>query len=277
MFTRARNSIHGSTPVLSITIRYRFSLLISKLPTLLLKRRTFVLHLIPSVAGAFWRFTRKKHTTRNVMIDFVRGAVQYGKCFVLITPTANILFSFHAVNKNSSWTTSSNFAQKISWVFKNFCPQNKNVLRRSKVFKELLASFKDYWGKFKNFTRPTCSKETSLINIQWWGKAILSYDKQRRKVERNGIHDKNEQKMGWTFSGKSNSIKPIEKDDLEGGNKILEKYLEGKSDMCKVIDAVYAMARTILLRKDWDWKEEKKINKNDNNGENGRIRKIKSN
>lgn len=44
--------------------------------------------------------------------------------------------------------------------------------------------------------------------------------------------------------------RPIEKDDLERGNKILEKYLEGKSDMCKVIDAVYAMARTILLRKD---------------------------
>ena len=37
----------------------------------------------------------------------------------------------------------------------------------------------------------------------------------------------------------------IQKDDLERGNKILEKYLEGNSDMCRVTDAVYAMARKL--------------------------------
>ena len=40
----------------------------------------------------------------------------------------------------------------------------------------------------------------------------------------------------------------IPKDDLERANKILEKYLEGNSDMCKLIDVVYVMARTIEER-----------------------------
>ena len=40
----------------------------------------------------------------------------------------------------------------------------------------------------------------------------------------------------------------IRKDDLERANKILENYLEGNGDMCKVIDALYAMARTIEER-----------------------------
>ena len=40
----------------------------------------------------------------------------------------------------------------------------------------------------------------------------------------------------------------IPKDDLERANKILEKYLEGNGDMCKLIDAVYVMARTIEER-----------------------------
>ena len=40
----------------------------------------------------------------------------------------------------------------------------------------------------------------------------------------------------------------LQKDDLGRANKMLEKYLEENSDICKVIDAVYAMARTIVER-----------------------------
>ena len=40
----------------------------------------------------------------------------------------------------------------------------------------------------------------------------------------------------------------VPKDDLERATKIPENYLEGNGDMCKVMDAIYAMARTIEER-----------------------------
>ena len=63
----------------------------------------------------------------------------------------------------------------------------------------------------------------------------------------------------------------IQKVDLERANKILQKCLEGNSDTCKVIDAVYAMARKIEERLGM-----KRRNKNDNNEDNRKIRKITS-
>lgn len=50
----------------------------------------------------------------------------------------------------------------------------------------------------------------------------------------------------------------IQKVDLDRANKILEKDLERNSDMCKVIDAVYAMARTIEGRIGMRREEKKK-------------------
>ena len=50
----------------------------------------------------------------------------------------------------------------------------------------------------------------------------------------------------------------IQKVDLERANIILEKDLEGNSDICKVIDAVYAMARTIEERLGMRREEKKK-------------------
>lgn len=80
------------------------------------------------------------------MIDFVRGGVQY----------VNVLFSLHTLlifcahytqfDKNSSW---KNFAQKISWAFNIFCPENKTLLRMSKVFHELFSQFQGLLGKIQ--------------------------------------------------------------------------------------------------------------------------------
>ena len=64
----------------------------------------------------------------------------------------------------------------------------------------------------------------------------------------------------------------IKKEKMERANKILEKYLDGNSDMCKVIDAVYAMAITIEERLGLKRVNERK-NKINTNGGNRRIRK----
>ena len=50
----------------------------------------------------------------------------------------------------------------------------------------------------------------------------------------------------------------MQKIDLERANKIQKKCLEGNSDTCMVIDAVYAMARTIEERLGMRREEKKK-------------------
>lgn len=65
----------------------------------------------------------------------------------------------------------------------------------------------------------------------------------------------------------------VKKEELERANNIIDKYLEGNNDICKVIDAVYAMARTIEQRLGMK-QDEKKRNKHDDNRKNRRIRKL---
>ena len=55
---------------------------------------------------------------------------------------------------------------------------------------------------------------------------------------------------------------------------MLEKKLENTEDMCKVVDAVYAMGRTIEERKGIK-RGDKRKNKKEENEENRRVRKMK--
>ena len=41
----------------------------------------------------------------------------------------------------------------------------------------------------------------------------------------------------------------VGKEEIERANKILEKHLQNVNDICKVVDAVYAMGKTIAERK----------------------------
>ena len=65
----------------------------------------------------------------------------------------------------------------------------------------------------------------------------------------------------------------VKNEELERANNIIAKYVEGNADICKVIDAVYAMARTIEQKLGMK-QDEKKRNKQDFNGKNRRIRKL---
>ena len=64
--------------------------------------------------------------------------------------------------------------------------------------------------------------------------------------------------------------KGVSKTELDKANKILKEYLDDTNDICKVVDAVYAMGRTIEERKGLKRKEKKNIQK----GPNRRIRKL---
>ena len=64
----------------------------------------------------------------------------------------------------------------------------------------------------------------------------------------------------------------IKRMELENVNKVLEKHLSNTDDICKIVDAVYAMGRTIEERLGLKRGEKKK--KRGNKGENRRIRKM---
>ena len=64
----------------------------------------------------------------------------------------------------------------------------------------------------------------------------------------------------------------IRRMELENVNKVLEKHLSNTDDICKIVDAVYAMGRTIEERLGLKRGEKKK--KKGNKGENKRIRKM---
>ena len=68
--------------------------------------------------------------------------------------------------------------------------------------------------------------------------------------------------------------KGVSKVELDRANKILEKHLDNTDDICKVVDAVYAMGRTIEERKGLKWKDKRKEQKNKRDGPNRRIRKL---
>ena len=54
----------------------------------------------------------------------------------------------------------------------------------------------------------------------------------------------------------------VSKVEFDRANKILEKHLDNNDDICKVVDAVYAMGRTIEERKGLKWKDKRKEQKN---------------
>ena len=54
----------------------------------------------------------------------------------------------------------------------------------------------------------------------------------------------------------------------------MEKYLDNTDEICKVVDAVYAMGRTIEERKGLKQKDKRKEQKNKRDGPNRRIRKL---
>ena len=68
--------------------------------------------------------------------------------------------------------------------------------------------------------------------------------------------------------------KGVSKAEIYRANKILEKHLDNIDDICKVVDAVYAMGRTIEERKGLKRKEKRKNKKNNQEGPNRRIRKL---
>ena len=68
--------------------------------------------------------------------------------------------------------------------------------------------------------------------------------------------------------------KGVSKVELDRANKTLEKHLDNTDDICKVVDAVYAMGRTIEKRKGLKRKDNRKEQKNKRDGPNRRIRKL---
>ena len=64
----------------------------------------------------------------------------------------------------------------------------------------------------------------------------------------------------------------IKRTELENVNEVLEKHLNDTNDICKIVNAVYAMGRTIEERLGLKRGEKKK--KRGNKGENRRIRKM---
>ena len=68
--------------------------------------------------------------------------------------------------------------------------------------------------------------------------------------------------------------KGVSKVELDRANKILEKHLYNTDDICKVVDAFYAMGRTIEERKGLKRKDKRKEQKNKRDGPNRRIRKL---
>ena len=67
--------------------------------------------------------------------------------------------------------------------------------------------------------------------------------------------------------------KGVAKAEIDRANKILKKHLINTEDMCKVVDAVYAMGRTIEERKGIKRNKQKSIKKKDQEG-NRRVRKL---
>ena len=68
--------------------------------------------------------------------------------------------------------------------------------------------------------------------------------------------------------------KGVSKVELDRANKILEKHLDNTDEICKVVDAVYAMGRTIEERIGMKRKDKRKEQKNKRDGPNRRIRKL---
>ena len=68
----------------------------------------------------------------------------------------------------------------------------------------------------------------------------------------------------------------ISKAEMDRTNKILDKHLDNIDSICKVVDEVYAMGRTIEERKGLKRKEKRRGNKNNQDGPNRRIRKLES-
>ena len=67
----------------------------------------------------------------------------------------------------------------------------------------------------------------------------------------------------------------IKKEELERANKILKLHLEGNNDICKLIDAVYAMVKTIEERMGITGGRKKK-RENNKNLKNRRVRKLEA-
>ena len=68
--------------------------------------------------------------------------------------------------------------------------------------------------------------------------------------------------------------KGVLKDKTDRANKILEKHLNNNDDICKVIDAVYAIGRTIEERNGLKRNKKRKEKRKNQDGQNRRIRKL---
>ena len=70
--------------------------------------------------------------------------------------------------------------------------------------------------------------------------------------------------------------KGVSKVELDRANKISEKHLDNTDDICKVVDAVYAMGRTIEERKGLKRKDKKKNKRTNEMGPTGGLENLKS-
>ena len=68
--------------------------------------------------------------------------------------------------------------------------------------------------------------------------------------------------------------KGVSKAEIERANKVLEKKLENTDDICKVVDAVYAMGRTIAERKGIKQRRKNERKKKQQGEENRRLRRM---
>ena len=67
--------------------------------------------------------------------------------------------------------------------------------------------------------------------------------------------------------------KGVPKDQIDRANKILQKHLNNSDNICKVIDAVYAMGRTTEERKGLKRNQKRKKKKKNQDGKSRRIKK----
>ena len=70
--------------------------------------------------------------------------------------------------------------------------------------------------------------------------------------------------------------KGVSKVELDRANKILEKHLDNTDDICKVVDAVYAMGRTTEERKGLKRKDKRKNKRTNEMGPTGGLENLKS-
>ena len=130
-------------------------------------------------------------------------------------------------------------------------------------------------------------QERSEVNVE------RNENNERRKLEQaNEEEDDDTRIMRLRFEDILNTLTPttkenieqrerllkikrgISKSEIDRANKILDKHLDNIDNICKVVDAVYAIGRMIEERKGLKRKEKRKGKKNNLDGPNRRIRKL---